>query len=494
MAGAALSKRTVSCSRELEMTVETKLTIGSSFRNHDARKRQVRGWSVWQAAIAVVLLLLTGPQPAAATPHPDSTLYDAIQRLKTLGIMPLWAGVARPTSLSDFRAAVAEATRRSQGTPLSAADLTLLAQLRREVGLDSIASPSARLDAGPGAVQFGLSRPYATFFHLSGTTEWALGWANATPFNVGAVTFPAGPVTLAVGRAPLGWGPAGPGGLLFSETAGGFDRIQASGTVSSARFTRAVGWLDGNRSVVATRLDLAPRSNFRIGIGESILMQGAPYLVYAIAPVPLLLNYYLLLRSRVPSGFDDNYLFTLDAEWVLRPGLRVFGELLIDDITFTSNLPSRWGLTLGFLRVVESGGDLTVLYTRVPNWTYSATPSSPQYLLRGLPLGHPLGADFDLLFARWTAGAQQPAYWGTLIRKGEGVVGRLWTSEAEARQFVFLRGVVEYALVLGFEAPFHVSGWTGTVGPWVAYRLNAGHLPGLTRIDGGFGLWVTRSF
>ena len=71
---------------------------------------------------------------------------------------------------------------------------------------------------------------------------------------------------------------------------------------------------------------------------------------------------------------------------------------------------------------------------------------------------------------------------------------RIWTDEAEARQYVFLRGVVEYSFVLGLDVPYAAGSWLGTIGPWVAYRTNADHVAGTSRLDWGISLSVTAAY
>jgi len=251
-------------------------------------------------------------------------------------------------------------------------------------------------------------------------------------------------------------------------------------------------------AIVGTRLDVPYRPNLRLGFGESVLMQGVPYMPYILAPLPIGLNPSFWKYLRQPQGFDDNFFLTFDAEWVPRPGLRIYGELLVDDFTVptpTANFPSRWGLTIGFHTVSDRGDGFQGMYTIVSNWTYSATNPALHYLLRDLPMGHVLGADFDLLYLRHMfSSPPATSLWATYVRKGEGRVGRIWIDEAEARQYPFLRGVVEYSIIAGIDMPYTMPEWSGTIGPWLAYRSNADHVAGATRVDWGLNLTLAASF
>lgn len=404
-------------------------------------------------------VLLAGMHPAAAAIPTAPWHPRLLDRLKTLGMLPLWANVSHPAPAFEL-----------QGPTLS--------------------PPPLRL--GTHGASFGLSTPYAVYAQPQGI-NWALGWENDS--SLAFLATRVGPISITAGRTALAWGPNSAGGLLFADSSGPFDLVQVRWQWRALHASRVLGWLDGGRSLIATRFDISIRRNLRLGFGESILMKGAPYLPYLLAPMPFLFNQYVSERYR---GFIDNHLLSFDAEWIPRPGLRLFGELLIDDFTVptpTANFPSRWGLTIG-LHWANPNDDreFRAAYTIVPNWTYSAADPDEHYQLRGRPLGHPLGADFDMLHLRWANSATR-AVWTSLIRKGEGQVGRMWMDEAEARQFIFLRGVVEYSIILGVDWGAGRTGeWSAVLSPWIAYRSNAGHVAGTTRLDGGLGLQFSKSY
>jgi hypothetical protein len=240
-------------------------------------------------------------------------------------------------------------------------------------------------------------------------------------------------------------------------------------------------------------MDISYRPNLRLGFGESVLMQGSPYLPYVFNPIPIGINLPVYAQIRNPQGIYDDFFLTADMDWVPGPGLRLFGEVLVDDVTIptaTANFPSRWGFSGGFHIVSEDGSSIQGTYTMVLNWTYTEGQGPPYaWLLRGLPMGHVLGCDFDLIHLRWMATAPpSSSTWVAYVRKGEGKVGVFFTSQAEAWQKLFLSGVVEHSLMAGFDTPFDSAGWTGKIGPWAAYRVNADHVAGATRADWGVNL------
>ncbi len=443
------------------------------------------------STLSTLLFVATVSLPAdgsVATPF----ARDVIDYLKTQGLLPLWAGVTRPMLPWSLAAAydIGQAMQRAQS--LSAQDQAVLRLLDPAFNAADFPGGQGRHTAETSVVApFGMSRNYES---LSASSVAALatgGWAVNSPTAMLAAE--SNGVSWLAGRTPVGWGPAPLGSeLLFDETAGGFDALEVSFVLLKARFTKVVGWLDAGRSIVGTRMDIPYRPNLRLGFGENVLMQGSPYLPYVLNPIPIGINPPLFAQIRSPQGIYDDFFLTADMDWVPAPGMRVFGEVLVDDVTIptaTANFPSRWGFTAGFQSVFEDGSSVQGMYTMVLNWTYTESQAGYSWLLRGLPMGHVLGCDFDLIHLRWMATAPpSSSTWVAYVRKGEGKVGVFFTSQAEAWQKLFLSGVVEHSLMAGFDTPFDSSGWIGKVGPWAAYRVNADHIVGATRVDWGVNL------
>jgi hypothetical protein len=416
---------------------------------------------------------------------------DAIDYLKTRGLLPLWAGITRPILPWNLKAALDVGQGMQQLAPLSAADRAVL------MLLDPAYDPT---DASPGLIRhaieaslvasYGMPRAYTQLSASSDSSLAMGGWAVNSP--TAAVAAQSGGVSWRAGRTPLGWGPAPLGSeLSFDEAAGGFDALELSFVWLRARFTKVVGWLDTGHSIVGTRMDIPYRPNLRLGFGESIVMAGTPYLPYVLNPIPIGINPPLMAQFRLPQGIVDNIDLTADMDWVPEPGVRVFGEVFVDDVTVptpTVDLPSKWGFTGGFHVVYDDGSSVQGLYTIVLNWTYTET-TGLNFALRGLPLGHVLGPDFDLIHLRWMS-SPPPANstWVAYVRKGPGKVGVIWPNQTEAWQKLFLSGVVEHSLMAGFDTPFDSAGWIGKIGPWAAYRVNADHVAGATRVDWGVNL------
>lgn len=449
----------------------------------------MRSGALLALVLGTILCVAVSAIPAAGF-SVSPLVRDAIDYLKTRGLLPLWTGITRPVLPWDLKAALDAADLAARRPSLSTQDLAVFAVLEAESGQHYVTEALASAPFGQPRTNGGLTASTVS-------SSWTAGWALDS--YTAALATQEGGLSWLAGRTPLGWGPAPSGSeLLFDGFAGGLDALQWSFVWRKARFTKVVGWLDAGRSIVGTRLDVPYRSNLRLGFGESVLMQGVPYMPYILAPLPIGMNPSLWKYLRQPQGFDDNFFLTFDAEWVPRPGLRIFGELLVDDFTVpapTANFPSRWGLTIGFHTVSDRGDGFQGMYTIVPNWTYSATNPAVHYLLRDLPMGHVLGADFDVVHLRRMFSAPPAtSLWAAYIRKGEGRVGQIWIDEAEARQHAFLRGVVEYSIIAGVDMPYTTPEWSGTVGPWLAYRSNADHVAGASRVDWGINLTLAASF
>jgi hypothetical protein len=205
----------------------------------------------------------------------------------------------------------------------------------------------------------------------------------------------------------------------------------------------------------------------RLGFSESILTQGGPSWVFALQPIPILINQIISNAYRRPQGIDDDYFASIDIDWIPRLGLRLIGELLMDDLVLPipqpNQFPSRWGATLGFQSVQAGGRSLAAAVHDRPQLDLLCDQSGLALPAARDPSGDPLGADFDALHVSWRPSPDRPlGVWMTYIRKGEGQVGRIWADLTEATTYPFLRGVVEYSTMLGLDVAVQGGqGWAG---------------------------------
>jgi hypothetical protein len=458
--------------------------------------RRSRRVAIQGPQVALLTVVLAGAAAlffegvAAASPVPfGSPVYETLEYLKTRGFLPLWAGAVRPVSQRELASYLEEARRRTTGLLLNPRDLAALDRLGRAVEAGGFVAVS-------GYGHMGLSTVWAEWTSGIPRAGLSLGlqaWPTRANVRSAYVTFPIGTVDLWAGRIPVGWGASPDAGLVLSEYSGGLDQVQVSfEPFRWLRYAKLVGFLDGGRSVASMRADVQ-LGDLRLGFTEAVLMRGGPFWAYVVNPVPVSVGYEINARLR---SWRDNYMAGLEVEWRARPGLRLYLDYVADDLTTPfpgfgpGRPPSRVGATFG-IHVTEfvPGWDVRFQYTRVQNWTY-ADAGGLHWLHNGLPTGHPLGNDFDLwhLRASMGDGPGSPDFWVSYLRKGEGRPDRFWSSLAEAESDFFLSGVVENSLIVGAEFGGRSGGWTYTVGPWLAYRWNAGHVPGATRLDWGVSL------
>lgn len=446
------------------------------------------------AVFLTAVLALGGATAAQAAPV--SYLARArIEELKTRGLLPLWSEVDPPLHPAELDRIL----QRLEATSLAPADRDLLSGVR-ELLSPSVWASSPYGPLGLSVVQTALTGGSPSFGY---TLAWRSG-PQRSELQSASASFSLGTVDVLVGRSPVQWGPGAYAGLALSEYAGGLDLLRVSFEGSSRvrrfRYSKFFGRIDDRVSVVGQRVDILFGFTFRLGVGDAVLIVGSPYWLYLVNPLPPLNALdvgFAIFNKEVHRTRNDNGAITLDFDWLPFPGLRFYGELLVDDVQFVWPVlvspelaPARWGAILGF-HWTDALPDWGVRfeYTVVPNWTYAAVANSTHWMARGLPLGHPLGNDFDLWHVRFSR-SEPPGLdlWLSYLRKGEGRPDRFWSSVPEARGALFLTGVVEHSLILGTEIGGSSGPWTYSVGPWLAYRTNAGHLPGATRLDWGVSL------
>ncbi len=451
-----------------------------------------RGRVAHAGTLLAVLLALACTFPSRAEGAPRTLPSVRLEELKTRGILPLWVGVDGPLASPELDRTL----RGPSATPPVPDDLALLADLR------ILLTPGVRFADPYGPL--GLSSPSATFTGGGPSFSYSIGWQawpGRSELQRASVSFSLGNVDVLVGRSPVHWGPGAYAGLAYSEYAGGVDLLRVRFEPwPRVRYSKFFGRVDDRVSTVGQRVDILLSPTFRLGVGDAVLMVGSSYWVYLLNPLPPLNALdvgFAIFDKELHRKRNDNGAITLDFDWVALPGLRFYGELLIDDVQFVWPVlispelaPARWGAILGF-HWVDALPEWSARfeYAVVPNWTYAATAASTHWMARGLPLGHPVGNDFDLWHLRFTR--LQPAdleVWVSYLRKGEGRVDRFWSSPEQARGALFLTGVVEHSWVAGVEFGGTSAGWTYAVGPWVAHRTNAGHVPGATRLDWGVSL------
>lgn len=247
---------------------------------------------------------------------------------------------------------------------------------------------------------------------------------------------------LAIGHTWLRWGPGAWGSMALSDGAPAFDVIEARVPIlGRAQLEWFLASLDPTTEsyLAGHRLEIRPAAALDIAFGELARFDGA-----ANAPiylVPVISYSHIERRVLGSSGLQpdslvmlgkNNVMWTLDASWRALQNLRVYGELTVDDISFSSELkPREYAWQLGFAaRHLAGDGAWTLRgeYARVYAYTYS-TYHHHNFEFAGMPTGFPPGPDVERLNARleyrpgpdFAFGVE-----GALTRKGEGWLGEFY--------------------------------------------------------------------
>jgi hypothetical protein len=245
--------------------------------------------------------------------------------------------------------------------------------------------------------------------------------------------------TVTFGHSWLRWGPGVTGGVGLSDGSQAYDFVEFR-----TRFLRQlqlewfVASLDpGAESYLAGhRIEVRPGASLDLALSELARFDGvanAPLYLLPVIPYSLI-ERRLIKSSDLPDDsleatFKNNVMWTADVTWRARPGTRLYGEVAVDDISFSSEkrpLSIAWQIG-AHGRWRQGGGALSVRgeYSRVYRYTYSSYHHH-DFAFHGLPTGYPLGPDAEqtlgqLTWARnadWTFTLE-----GALARRGEAVLG-----------------------------------------------------------------------
>ena len=261
-------------------------------------------------------------------------------------------------------------------------------------------------------------------------------WRGVTAeFERGTVSWTGRRWRLSAGRDHVHWG-GGQEGLLLSMTAGTLDRVTASATLGRFTLTTLHALLDGVRPRRLAGHRLSVRlGRARVGIGETVVYTGRSFDFAYFLPLG---SYY---ASQYNEKEDDNVLWGVDCSVPLPRGLRLRGELLVDDFQYESDPPAPNRLAFdvavdALLRAGERELEVTAAYTFVDIFTYAHKYSlETRYLAgAGAPgvdrgLGSPLGPDSDRWRLRLSAPLSRRAVLsldGAVTRRGEGNDYREW--------------------------------------------------------------------
>jgi hypothetical protein len=234
------------------------------------------------------------------------------------------------------------------------------------------------------------------------------------------------------GRTFRAWGPWDNDRLLISTNSPAFDQISFEFSHKWLAFQYWTAKLDHftdsegtriNRFFAAHRLAFKPWKRLEIGLSETVLYgrKESGWELYYLNPI--LPFYWEQYNNRI----DENIYMGADLTWYVRPGLIVFGELLLDDfqIDFVSE-PQQIGFNIGFSEiglVLSPQLQIALDYTQIRNTVYTQNKFYNVFANEGVVIGSSLGTDADRLRYKLTYHATpllRIALGGQYDRKGEG--------------------------------------------------------------------------
>jgi hypothetical protein len=326
------------------------------------------------------------------------------------------------------------------------------------------------------------------------------GWVNE-----GYVEAKLGPLRALAGHTWLRWGPGREGTLALSDAAPALDLLRAEVTgFRSFRLSWFVSLLDpGLQTYLAGhRLEWTASPRVTAGFTELVRFDGTSQAPLYLTPLVPYSFWEKRKKTSLPGSVPgdtsgqalgkNNVLWSADLAWALRPGCRVWAELMVDDISFSSDYkPDLIGYQAGgqIRRALGDGASgqalgASIEFSRVYNYTYSAFHGH-HFAYQGFPLGFVLGPDVVSLGGE--LGYERGPAWevrvrGEWRRKGEGQVGHPWLKSAGKVDAWAFEGVAAEETRLSTTivyAPSRAIRLEGTVG--LSRVTNDDHVQGLDR-------------
>lgn len=190
---------------------------------------------------------------------------------------------------------------------------------------------------------------------------------------------------------------------------------------------------DENRYFAAHRVDYHFGSTLRFGLFETMLFGGAGRQIDLYYLNPLIFFH----GSQLNEGTNDNSAVGFDFSYRPKPGLELYGQLLVDDWQIekknqSDQEPAQYAVRTGLFAVdVVANLDVRLEYTRVTNWTFNQMFSRNRYLYQAEPIGDLDGNDYDRLllnFSYWHSDLSATSASISYRRRGEGRIDADWSA------------------------------------------------------------------
>jgi hypothetical protein len=299
--------------------------------------------------------------------------------------------------------------------------------------------------------------------------------------NVAYLTFSHKFVYFLFGREYNEWGVGYHGKLLLSTNSQLYDQLKLVLRYWRFKLTHLTAFLQYispeartymkdqpyiNTYWSGNRLDLNAGKGLKLGISEAVVYGDRSLQLGYLNP----LAFFKSLEHFY--GDRDNGLISLDFQWRIFSGLKIYGEWLIDDLT-SSKLGSKFygnkfGWQTGMVIVNPLGindVDFLLEYARIKPYVYSQSYKDyNKYKHYDTILGHYIGPNSDNLYVRLRKNFSKHCQFTILYQKyrhgsnlPERNVGgdpdRPWMPE-DARDVKFLEGIQVKQTVLGFSIKY----------------------------------------
>jgi hypothetical protein len=305
----------------------------------------------------------------------------------------------------------------------------------------------------------------------------------------------------AVGRSRFAWGPGLEGSLLLSAQAPPLSALWLTAAlprwrvhVASLAATLASS---AGEQLAAHRIEWEARPGLRLGLSEAARYRAAGWqALYLAGVVPYTLVQRLQVQDEPDSAaaLRNNVLGSADFSWRLRPGARLYGELLLDDLRLrTARTPTKLAYQVGWEGVGAWGSTRLAWggeWTRLSQFVYTSQ-FGRSWASQGVPLGYALGPDARRVrvWAAWDVSRDWQLHaWAARTDKGENGLdqpfvpdgGRVdaWPLSGQVERSREIEGALRWWPASGVDLALLAGG------RWIE---NAGHVPGVERSQAYLG-------
>lgn len=266
--------------------------------------------------------------------------------------------------------------------------------IRARIGHHVFLGMQARMN-----MAFGESDLVQRFDPLQGPIQVAIGKTVFSDQATGYAAFRLDQFQLTLGRMYISWGSGIDEQLSLSAANEPMDILRMNFDFKRFRFSYFHASLQGitdSRYLAGHRIDFRITDRIQVGAYETIVYAGRGIQLAYLNPF---LPYHIMEHQ---LGDLDNNMLGFDASAIVVPGLRLFGEVFIDDLSWNRSLAHYWGNKLAYhggLHWAAPFGakplELLASYTRVDPWVYTHHDSANVYSHYDASVGSKIGPNAD---------------------------------------------------------------------------------------------------